>query len=89
MTYHLNLTTPLRTQCLGYSISPKSTANSLYWRSPGSQEPQRPLQIEELQHAVTVRRGDKDIEDGVLAEPALTVSVCAGLVTIDAESRNF
>jgi Ankyrin repeats (3 copies) len=50
---------------------------------------QGPLQIEELQHAVTVQPGDQDIEDGELAEPALIVSVCAGLVTIHAESRNF
>ena len=47
----------------------------------------RPLRVEELQHAVSVELGDEDIDDGPLESAALIVSVCAGLVTVDAESR--
>ena len=50
---------------------------------------QRPLRIEEVQHAVSVEEGDKDLEDEPLEAPDLLVSVCAGLVTIDAESNTF
>jgi ankyrin repeat protein len=48
----------------------------------------RPLQVEELQHAVSVEIGDEEIDDGPLESAALIVSVCAGLVTVDAESRS-
>jgi ankyrin repeat protein len=48
----------------------------------------RPLRLEELQHAVSVEIEDDDIDDGPLESAALIVSVCAGLVTVDAESRN-
>ena len=50
---------------------------------------ERPLQVEELQHAIAVEFGDEDVEDGPLESATLIVSVCAGLVTIDAESRTF
>lgn len=50
---------------------------------------QRPLRIEELQHAVAVEAGDDDIDEDPLESPALFVSVCAGLVTIDEESGSF
>lgn len=49
----------------------------------------RPLRIEELQHAVAVEVGDEDIEEGPLDSSTLLVSVCAGLVAIDPESRSF
>jgi hypothetical protein len=49
----------------------------------------RPLRVDELQHAVFVEIGDEDIDDGPLESAALIVSVCAGLVTVDAESRSF
>ena len=49
----------------------------------------RPLQVEEVQHAVSVEVGDNDIEEGPLEAPTLLVSVCKGLVTVDTESRNF
>ncbi|KAF7507610.1 hypothetical protein GJ744_010280 [Endocarpon pusillum] len=50
---------------------------------------ERPLQVEELQHAIAVEFGDEDVEDGPLESATLILSVCAGLVTIDAESRTF
>ena len=50
---------------------------------------ERPLQVEELQHAMAVELGDEDVEDGPLESATLIVSVCAGLVTIDAESKTF
>lgn len=49
----------------------------------------RPLQVEEVQHAISVEVGDNDVEDGPLEAQNLLVSVCAGLVTVDTESRNF
>jgi Ankyrin repeats (3 copies)/Ankyrin repeat len=48
----------------------------------------RALRLEELQHAVSVETEDDDIDDGPSESAALIVSVCAGLVTVDAESRN-
>lgn len=50
---------------------------------------QRPLAVEELQHALAGEPGHQDIDDERLTSEALIVSVCAGLVTIDAQSRGF
>jgi Ankyrin repeats (3 copies) len=42
-----------------------------------------------LQHAVSVELGGEDVEDEPLEVVDLIVSVCKGLVTVDAESRSF
>ncbi len=49
----------------------------------------RPLKVQELQHAVSVERTDRDIDDESLVSTALITSVCAGLVSIDTESNTF
>lgn len=49
----------------------------------------RPLQVKELQHAVSVTFTDRDIDDECLVSTALITSVCAGLVSIDNESNTF
>ncbi|KAJ2988192.1 hypothetical protein NUW58_g4110 [Xylaria curta] len=47
----------------------------------------RPLMIVELQHALAVEVGDYQLEEENLSQIEDIVSVCAGLVTIDNESR--
>jgi ankyrin repeat protein len=49
----------------------------------------RPLQIQELQHALAVELGDRGFnKEGVPSEKLLT-SVCAGLISINAESNSM
>lgn len=45
-----------------------------------------PLSTRELQHALAVERGDSDLGEDNLEDIAESVSLCAGLVTIDEES---
>lgn len=47
----------------------------------------RPLLVEELQHALAVKTGDTHMRFGALPDEEIMISVCAGLVTIDAESN--
>jgi Ankyrin repeats (3 copies)/Ankyrin repeats (many copies) len=47
----------------------------------------RPLTIIELQHALAVEPGSEDIDEDALPDEDILVSVCAGLVTIDQESK--
>lgn len=47
----------------------------------------RPLEVEELQHALAVRPGDRNFDSEALPDIALVVSVSAGLITIDEDSR--
>jgi hypothetical protein len=48
---------------------------------------QRPLTIDELCHALAVEPGDRELDEDNIPEVEDIVSVCAGLVTIDEESR--
>ena len=45
-----------------------------------------PLNWNELQHALAVRPGDTDLDEEGLEDQALLISVCAGLITLDAPS---
>jgi hypothetical protein len=47
----------------------------------------RPLQIQEIQHALAVREEDTDVDDEALTPANYITSVCAGLVTIDEQSN--
>lgn len=47
----------------------------------------RPLLVNEIQHALAVELEDLCFEEGGIPEEDFLVSVCAGLVTIDPESR--
>jgi hypothetical protein len=47
----------------------------------------RPLSIEELQHALSVHPNMHDIDSDVVEDETIFISVCAGLVIIDEESR--
>ncbi|KAF9882257.1 ankyrin repeat protein [Colletotrichum karsti] len=47
----------------------------------------RPLTTEELQHALAVEKGSKSLDKDNIPELDDVVSACAGLVTIDEESR--
>ncbi|KAJ6439216.1 putative ankyrin repeat protein [Purpureocillium lavendulum] len=47
----------------------------------------RPLTISELQHGLSVRAGDAAIDEGCLHTADDIILVCAGLITIDEESR--
>ena len=47
----------------------------------------RPLQLDELQHALAVRRGDQALDEEALEDETLIISVSAGLITLDAQSR--
>ena len=49
----------------------------------------RPLSVQELRHAVAVHPEDEDFDEEGLIEPNLIVSVCAGLIAIDAESKTI
>ena len=51
----------------------------LYWMSYAF----RPLTVTEVQHALTVKPGDPDIDEEALPDKGLLVSTCVGLVTID------
>jgi hypothetical protein len=46
----------------------------------------RPLLIEELQHALAVKRGDTHMRFGALPDEEIMISACVGLVVTDAES---
>ncbi|KAF4626169.1 hypothetical protein G7Y89_g11992 [Cudoniella acicularis] len=57
----------------------------LYWINYAP----RPLTVDEIQHALAVRHGDRNLDpDGFLDEDML-VAVCCGLVTIRKESRTI
>lgn len=47
----------------------------------------RPLEVEELQHALAVRPGERDFDPEALPDIALVVSSSAGLITIDEDSQ--
>ena len=47
----------------------------------------RPLTVSELQHALTIVPGARDLDDNALTDKELLLSVCAGIVTIDNESN--
>ena len=47
----------------------------------------RPLEVFELQHALAVRQGDRDLDPEAVPDIALVVSVSAGLIMIDPESQ--
>src|SRR6266516_7172776 len=42
----------------------------------------RPLTVSELQHALTIVPGARDLDDDALTDKELLLSVCAGIVTI-------
>jgi ankyrin repeat protein len=46
----------------------------------------RRLSIIEVQHAIAVKRGDKDFNSKGISDAGLIISVCCGLVTVDEES---
>lgn len=46
----------------------------------------RPLQLDELQHALAIRRGDQSLDEEALEDETLIISVSAGLVILDAQS---
>ena len=46
----------------------------------------RPLRLNELQHALAVRRGDRSLDEEALADETLIISVSAGLITFDTQS---
>ncbi|CAD6584844.1 MAG: hypothetical protein ASARMPREDX12_001771 [Alectoria sarmentosa] len=45
----------------------------------------RPLRMNELQHALAVRRGDQSLDEEALEDEALIISVSAGLITLDVQ----
>jgi ankyrin repeat protein len=47
----------------------------------------RPLTITEVRHALAVEPGDVDIDEDALPDEDILVSVCAGLVTLDKQSK--
>ena len=49
----------------------------------------RPLRLDELQHALAVRLGDHNLDKEALEDEALIVSISAGLITVDVESRTI
>ena len=49
----------------------------------------RPLSPVELQHAIAVQPGMTELDDEDLDEEDLMVSVCAGLVVLDAETNTL
>ena len=49
----------------------------------------RPLRLDELQHALAVRLGDHSLDEEALEDEALIISVSAGLITLDAQSRTM
>ena len=49
----------------------------------------RPLQLDELQHALAVRPEDRSLDEEALEDEALIISVSAGLITLDAQSRTM
>ena len=49
----------------------------------------RPLSPIELQYAIAIQRGMTEIDDEDLDEQDLMVSVCAGLVVLDAETNTI
>ena len=46
----------------------------------------RPLRMLELQYAVSIEPGDKDLDEEALPDEDYLLSVCAGLVTVDVQS---
>ncbi|KAF7508365.1 hypothetical protein GJ744_009356 [Endocarpon pusillum] len=48
---------------------------------------QRPLTTRELQHALAVEPGERQLDEENIPDLALMLSVCAGLVTLDEESK--
>ena len=49
----------------------------------------RPLSVQELRHALAVNPEDEDFDEEGLIDPNLIVSVCAGLIAIDTESKTI
>ena len=49
----------------------------------------RPLQVDELQHALAVQRGDPKLDQEAVKDEVLIISVSAGLVTLDGQSRTI
>ncbi|KAK2809089.1 hypothetical protein FQN50_004143 [Emmonsiellopsis sp. PD_5] len=47
----------------------------------------RPLTISELQHALAIRVGKLDLDEGDMPDIGIMASVCLGLVTVDKESN--
>ena len=47
----------------------------------------RPLSVRELQHAVAIEDGDTETDFESFPDEEILISVCAGLVTIDAETK--
>ena len=47
----------------------------------------RPLTVIEVQHALAVEPGNVNFDEDALPDEDVLVSVCAGLVTIDQESK--
>lgn len=48
---------------------------------------ERPLTIQELQHALAVEIGTPELDEENITLPSRIIDVCAGIVTIDEESR--
>ena len=46
----------------------------------------RPLNLDELQHALAVQLGDQSLDEEALVDESLIISVSAGLITLDTES---
>jgi hypothetical protein len=47
----------------------------------------RPLTTKEIQHAIAVEPGEKELDEEALPDEELLISVCTGIVTIDQESN--
>ncbi|KAF2964017.1 hypothetical protein GQX73_g9554 [Xylaria multiplex] len=48
---------------------------------------ERPLKIQELLHAVSIKIGDSDIRDGISVTEENVTAVCAGIVVVDPGTR--
>ncbi|KAI9683378.1 MAG: hypothetical protein M1829_005450 [Trizodia sp. TS-e1964] len=49
----------------------------------------RPLKIEELEHAIAIEQGETEFDEENITSFEESISVCAGLVTLDEESREI
>ena len=47
----------------------------------------RPLEMLEIQHALAIEPGDKNLDEDSIPDESLVVSVCAGMVTLQQESH--
>ena len=63
----------------------KLALSALSWTSNAL----RPLRVDELQHALAVRSEDRILDEEALEDEALIVSISAGLLTLDDQSRTI